>query len=177
MNVQVPGNHIDQLLRQTRMHHVQLSSMADLKANIVLTMSSVIITLSVPQAFKPEYRWPFLVLILFCLITVGLAAYSVMPKLRLWRRPLVPADPKSREFDLLFFGDFTRLSYQEFADEMEAVMNDPSRTYEVQVREIYALGEYLAKKKYRFLRLAYLTFGAGLAASVMVLLLMLASAA
>ena len=44
MNVLQSGNHIDHLLRQTRMHHVQLSSMADVKANMMLTLASLVIT-------------------------------------------------------------------------------------------------------------------------------------
>jgi hypothetical protein len=48
---------------------------------------------------------------------------------------------------------------------MEEVMNDPSRVYGAQVREIYLLGTFLAKKKYRFLRLGYLSFITGLFAS------------
>jgi hypothetical protein len=44
---------------------------------------------------------------------------------------------------------------------MEEIMNDPSRTYKAQVREIYSIGTYLAKKKYRFLKLAYILFLSG----------------
>ena len=44
-------------------------------------------------------------------------------------------------------------------------MSDPSRTYGAQVREIYLLGTFLARKKYRFLRLGYISFIAGLFAS------------
>jgi hypothetical protein len=49
------------------------------------------------------------------------------------------------------------------------MMNDPSKTYEAQVREIYTLGVFLAAKKYRFLRFAYLTFVMGLFVSVLLL--------
>ena len=35
----------------------------------------------------------------------------------------------------------------------------------MQVREVYTLGRFLAERKYRYLRLAYLAFIAGLAAS------------
>jgi hypothetical protein len=68
-------------------------------------------------------------------------------------------------FNLLFFGDFVRMPYADFEKSMEEILNDPSRAYEAQVREIYTLGLFLATKKYRFLRLAYLTFLSGLLAS------------
>ena len=172
MKIDQPGSHLDHMLRQTRQHHVQLSSMADLKANMLLTMSSVVITLAVPHILKPAFRWPLALLITFCLATIFLAAYAVMPKLPWSRRNQLRPDLKSPAFNLLFFADFTRLDYAEFEAAMEEVMNDPSRAYAAQVREVYTLGVFLATKKYRFLRLAYLAFLTGLFASGLVLLLM-----
>lgn len=171
MNINQPAAHLDHLLRQTRSHHAQLSAMADVKANMLLTMSSVVITLATPHLFKPDFKWPVLVLITFCLATVGLAAYAVMPKLPLSRKTRPHPDVKSPTFNLLFFGDFTRLDYAEFETAMEEMMNDPSRAYEAQVREVYTLGVFLATRKYRYVRLAYLSFITGLFASFVVLLL------
>ena len=54
MEIKQPGTHIDHMVRQTRMHHVQLSSMADMKANILLTMASVVFTLSVRYITEPQ---------------------------------------------------------------------------------------------------------------------------
>jgi hypothetical protein len=170
MKINQPGTHLDHMLRQTRMHHVQLSSMADVKANMLLTMSSLIITLSVPHILKPDFKWPLLVLIGFCLATVGLAAYAVMPKLPLSPKSQPPPDVHNPKFNLLFFGDFTRLGYPAFEAAMEEMMSDPSRTYEAQVRELYTLGSFLVTKKYRFLRLAYLSFITGLFVSFIVVL-------
>jgi len=74
----------------------------------------------------------------------------------------ITPDIQSQDFNLLFFGDFTRLSFSQFETAMEEIMNDHSRTYGTQVRELYTLGKFLANKKYRFLRLAYLSFITGL---------------
>lgn len=171
MKINQPGSHLDHMLRQTRMHHVQLSSMADVKANILLTMSSVVMTLSVPHVFQPDYRWAVIVLVVFCLLTIGLAVLSVMPKMPLSLKHDGRPDLENPSFNLLFFGDFTRLSYEDFEQAMEQIMNDPSLTYQAQVREIYALGMFLACKKYRFLRLAYLSFIIGVFTSFAVILL------
>ncbi|MES1194583.1 MAG: Pycsar system effector family protein, partial [Opitutus sp.] len=100
-----------------------------------------------------------------------LAAYAVMPKLPFSGRSAAPPEVRDPRFNLLFFGDFTGLSYAQFEAEMERVMNDPSAVYQAQVREIYTLGVFLAEKKYRFLRLAYTTFIVGLFASFATLLL------
>jgi hypothetical protein len=159
--VEKPGSHLDQLLRVSQAHLVQLSSMADMKANMLLTMSSVVMTLSLPQLLKDTHLWPLIILIAFCLLTIGLATYAVMPKMPLRQDDTMP-DINSMNFNLLFFGDFTRLTQPQFECSMAEIMSDHSRTYGAQVRELYLLGTFLAKKKYRFLRLAYLSFITGL---------------
>jgi Family of unknown function (DUF5706) len=165
MKINQPGGHLDQMMRQTRAHLVQLSTMADMKANMLLTMSSVVATLCLPQMFTRTIQWPLLLLVGFCLLTILLATYAVMPKLPISNKSAVRPDIQSPTFNLLFFGDFTRLSYGEFESAMEENMNDSSRTYQIMVREVYTLGVFLAKKKYRYLRLAYLSFITGLFAS------------
>lgn len=157
--IEKPGSYLDHLMRATQFHHVQLSSMADMKANMLLTMSSVVLTLCLPQVLNHSHLWPLYILISFCLITICLAAYAVMPKLPPASRQ-VP-DVHDPSFNLLFFGDFTRLSQAHFESAMEEVMNDHSRTYGTQVRELYLLGTFLVKKKYRYLHLGYLTFITG----------------
>ena len=158
-----PGSPFDHLMRAVQFHHVQLSSMADMKANMLLTMSSVVLTLCLPQVVIHSRLWPLYILISFCLLTICLAAYAVMPKLPPTGQPVPNLQDPS--FNILFFGDFTRLSQEQFENAMQEILNDPSRAYGAQVREIYLLGKFLAKKKYRFLRLGYISFITGLFAS------------
>ncbi|PIX45971.1 MAG: hypothetical protein COZ57_14025, partial [Armatimonadetes bacterium CG_4_8_14_3_um_filter_66_20] len=80
MNIQQPASHLDHLLRQTRMNQLQLSQMADVKANMLLTLASVVVTLCLRYLTDPLLRWTATVFILFSLLTVLLAAYAVMPK-------------------------------------------------------------------------------------------------
>lgn len=150
------------MLRQTRMHHIQLSTMADVKANGLMTISAIMLTFSAPFVVREQFRLAVLALIISCLLTIVLATFAVMPgtPLRLKKSP--PPDLQLPTFNLLFFGCFAPMSYQQFAAAMEDVLNDPSKTYEVQVREVYTLGVYLAAKKYRYLRLAYIAFVVGL---------------
>ncbi|RMF08702.1 MAG: hypothetical protein D6762_05055 [Candidatus Neomarinimicrobiota bacterium] len=171
MKIKVPSVHLDHMLKQTRNHHAQLSQMADVKANMLLTIASVVITISVPHLVDPNLRWAALVLILFCLATIVLSTYAVMPKIPVIYSPQLKKRPISDTFNVHFFGDFARLSYSEYADLMEDVLNDPDKTYESMVKEIYTLGVFLAKKKYRFIRLSYLVFILGFFASVITMVL------
>ena len=142
--------------------------MADNKANILLTSSLVVITLSVRYLGDDVLRWAAATLIAACLLTIALAAYVAMPQLRL-RPGKAPRTPDAR-FNLLFFGDFLRLGYEGFEEAMADTLRTPASTYRAQLKEIYLLGEFLEKKKFRYLRLAYFTLLLGLAlASLLVL--------
>lgn len=169
MEINKPAGHLDHLLRQTRMHHMQLSSMADVKANILLTMASVVITLSLRYISDPNLRWTAIVLMSFCLATIVLATYAVMPHLPYRIRKKSIADAHKDHFNLLFFGDFAGLSWEDYESEFQRIMNDPNEAYRVQIKEVYQLGVFLAKKKYRFVRLAYLSFIIGFLSSGAVL--------
>jgi hypothetical protein len=171
MNIIKPGAHLDHMLRTTRLHHVQLSTMADVKASMMLTISSVLITISAPHIWKPELKWAALVLMAFCFLTIILATYAVMPKLPVSLKSASPPDVSSPFFNILFFGDFVRLDYEDYESAMEDVLNDYNRTYQAMVRELYTLGMFLATKKYRFVRLSYISFIVGLFVSSVVLLL------
>ena len=165
MKIQQAGSHLDHMLRQTRIHHVQLSVMADLKANALMTIAAVMLTFSAPFIVGDQFRTAILLLMSFCLLTIVLAIFAVIPGTPLRaRKESVPAE-KASTFNLLFFGSFAALDYEQFEAAMEEMMNDPSKTYQAQVREIYTLGVYLARKKYRLLRWAYVAFIIGLFAS------------
>lgn len=156
MPINEPANYLDQLIRQTRAHHVSLSTMADQKANMLLTMSSVVLTLSLPHLNNPGLRHAVIALMTACLLTLILACYVVMPKLLFGKDKRPIADR-----NLLFFADFEDMSFEQYRQEMATILNNPAAAYDLQLQEIYRMGQYLAWKKYRFLRWAYVTFLAG----------------
>ena len=137
------------MLRQTRMHHIQLSVMADVKANALMTISAVMLTFSAPFIAREHFKHAVIVLMIFSLATIVLAMFAVMPSTPMRIKKFEPADVHQPNFNLLFFGSFVGMDYAQFEAAMEEMMNDPSKTYEAQVREIYTLGIFLAEKKYR----------------------------
>ena len=171
MRINQAGAHLDQMIRQTRNHHVQLSTMADTKANMLLTTATIVLTLSVSYITDDEIKWAAIILICFSLLTIFLAIYAVMPKVPVHAKTQKYEKFKKTNMNLLFFGDFIHLDYKEFEIGMEELLNDHSKVYEAQVKEIYTLGKFLAIKKYRYLRLAYICFVTGLFTSVGFILL------
>lgn len=158
-----PSGHLDQLFRQTRAYHAQLSQMADVKASMMFTLASVITTISIRYLEDPFLRWPVLVLISCSLVTIVAAAYAVMPKLNLKTKP----DLRNSHKNLLFFGTFANLDYDEWVAEVNPILHDPDRAYEAMLRDIYEMGVYLGRKKYRYIRVAYISFLMGLMLSTL----------
>jgi len=164
-----PGGHIDQMMRETRNHHYQLSALADRKAAMLLSVSAIVVPLTLRYLDDPILRYPAMTMILFCVLTIAQVAYASMP--RIFRAK--PPDPSSRLFNPMFFGDFAHLDYDEYLTHWETILSDPAHTYEAQVREVYVLGKYLAGHKYKYLRRGYLMFIAGSLISCLVWVVMM----
>ena len=168
MEIKQPAAHLDQMIRQTRAHHVSLSTMADRKANMMLTIASLMIPLSTGFLYDERSHLAAVTLIGFCVLTILMAAFAAMPKIKTGKKLDARVDLKETSSNLLFFGTFTRMSYPDYKDAMESMMNDANAVYETQVREIYTMGQYLAQKKYRFVQFSYLSFISGVLISSLI---------
>jgi hypothetical protein len=149
----------DAILRTTQQHHVQLSVMADTKANILITVSSIILTLILGKMTDPNLRAAMVTLAAFIFTALLLAVITVLPKYRPIR--IAPGAPLPEHFNLLFFGHFSELPKERYLLAMAEQMKADGSVYEAMARDIYGMGYYLAHFKYRFLRLSYLFFLGG----------------
>ena len=153
-------NTADVILRTAQQHHVQLSAMADVKANIIITVSSIVLTLSFGNMNDKDLRTSAITLTVFTMAALLLAILAVLPKYRPLR--LKGDAPLPPQFNLLFFGHFAELTRERFVAEVAKKMTTQGSTiYETMARDLYSLGYYLAHFKYRYLRLSYLFFLAG----------------
>ena len=141
-----PRSAVDYLLRTAQQHHVQLSVMADTKASILITVSSIVVTLSLSRSNDPQLAPALLTLAVSCVISLVLAIVAVLPNF---------SKPRGSR-NLLFFGHFATMTEEEFMKAMEQIVVQDNTLYEAIVRDLYSLGTYLHRKKYRFLRYAYL---------------------
>jgi len=156
---QVPERNTgDVILRTAQQHHVSLSTMTDTKANIIITVSSIVLTLSIGKLDQPELRTSVIVLMGFTLLALLLAILAVLPKYRPLRltSEVLPAN-----FNLLFFGHFAELTRERYLVEIARTMKPDGSIYSAMAHDIYSLGYYLAHHKYRYLRLSYLCFLTG----------------
>jgi hypothetical protein len=159
---QIPERNTgDVILRTVQQHHVTLSAMADTKASIIITVSSIVLTLSMGKLDQPDLRISVLTLTVFTLLALLLAILAVLPKYRPLRLTTTELPPN---FNLLFFGHFSELSRERFLAEVARSMQ-PGSVYPTMAKDIYSLGSYLAHHKYRYLRSSYLSFLTGFIAA------------
>lgn len=147
------------LVRTVLQGNITLSQMADQKANMVMGASFVVFTLSVGQLRAGTMMIPIALLATGALIAAIFAILAVLPKVTQVRGPVGEGD------NILFFGVFTHMSEQEFADRVINCLSTDEAAYRAMLRDIYQNGQVLQNKKYRYLGYAYRAFLAGLVIS------------
>lgn len=155
----------DYMLRAAQHHHVQLSAMADQKANIIIGFSSVILSVGITQLGSGPILWAVPVLTVFSGIALVFAVQAVTPRFRRQEHP-----DKQSTANPLFFGHFTELSLEEYEQEMEEILAEDAAIYRTVVRDIYQLGQLLKYKKYRYLAISYRFFWIGIVTALVALL-------
>lgn len=141
-------------LRTTQQHHVQLSMMADHKANMLIGATFIVFTLAIGQSRTGDLSIPLMILAVAAFASAGLAAIAVMPSF---------TPRKGGPTNLLFFGGFSDLSEEEFIDHLlNKEFESQESVYRAMLRDIYQMGIILGRKKYRFLGWAYRVFLFGL---------------
>ena len=143
---------VDVLLRTAQQQHMQLSQMADTKASILITVSSIVLTIALSRAGDPQLQAALLTLAFACLFSLVLAIIAVLPAF---------SKSKKRSRNFLFFGHFADMTEDEFMYAVEQMISTDEGVYEAAVRDLYSLGVYLFRKKYRFLRYAYVALLTG----------------
>jgi hypothetical protein len=160
---------IETMLRSSYRVHMDLTSLADTKSNIMISINGIIISIII-AALSPKIDtnpWllvPTAVLLLGCMVSVVYAVLSARP--RISKMPLDPSDIRSKPVNLLFFGNYVSLSRDEFEEGMTELMGDKEEMYRNMVRDIYGLGSVLSRK-FSLLRVSYNVFMVGLVAGIL----------
>lgn len=149
-----------QLVRNAQTMTLQLSQMADQKANMLMGATFVIFTLAVGQARAGGGMIaPLAVLALFAFIAALFAVLTVLPRAALRQGPV------DANANILFFGVFTRMSQEAFIDAVIDRLHDDETMCRAMLLDTYQNGQVLARRKYRLLGYAYRVMIAGLVLS------------
>ena len=163
---------IQTMFRVTYQNHIELSQLADNKANMLISINGLMTTVlaAVLAPRLEDASWlltPAIVLLIGCVPSLVFAVLALRPRLN--RTPVTVEQVRANAGNLLFFGQFSSMPLEDFNESMHALIDNPRLLQDHLIRQLWLMGQSL-KQKYRFLHIAYALFlvGVGGAGTVLV---------
>ncbi len=158
-----PERGIQTFYRVALRNHIKLSDIADTKANIMLSVNAIIISLVLSNLISKLDSNNYLIIptaifILFSAITMILAVIATRPNVT--QGEFTKKDVENKTVNLTFFGNFHKMELSEFEWAIEELLKDRNYVYNSLSKDLYFLGKVL-DRKYRILRITYTIFVAG----------------
>ena len=166
---------VDTMFRTTLSNHNNLSRYVDNKAHILLSVNAIIISISLSKIFPKldnpanvHLFIPTVILIGFSVASMICAILATRPSIT--KGSFTRKEVEEKKVNLLFFGNFYKMPYQDYNWAMNELMNDSEYIYNSMIKDLYHLGIVL-EKKYRLLRNTYNIFMSGIIISVIAFLI------
>lgn len=160
---------IETMFRNIMRTHVEFSAMADSKANIMISVNTIMISVVVGFLLRflndnPNYIVPTIILTFTNIITLVYAILVTRPKVTsgIFTREEV----HQKKSNLLFFGNFYNMKLDDFSWGMKSMMEDQEYLYDSMIKDFYYLGQVLGLK-YKHLRMCYTIFMYGIIISLL----------
>lgn len=164
-----PERGVETMFRISSTNHQRLSDMADNKAHIMISTTSIILSVILSILLRklednPHLIIPTLLLLIVCVVTMVFSILATRPSIP--EGVFTPEDISEKRVNLLFFGNFYRMSLNDYQNGMIKLMDDRDFLYGSLIKDVYAQGVVLGRK-YRLLRVAYNVFMFGIVAAVL----------
>ena len=165
-----PDRGIQTLFRVTLKNHITLSEIADTKANILLSVNAIIISVVlsnlIPKLDNPSNTYliyPTLIFLLFTVTSMVMAVIATRPNVGSGK--FSKDDVANKKVNLLFFGNFHKMKLIEYELALKELVKDKDYIYSSLTKDLYFLGLVL-HRKYKILRWTYSIFVIGIVVSV-----------
>ncbi|MCG7856315.1 DUF5706 domain-containing protein [Flavihumibacter sediminis] len=164
-----PERGIATMFRIMSENHINLSQMADSKANIMISVNTIVLSILVSVLlgklqYYPQFILPTFLLASSCLGAVVFAIFATRPNVT--KGYFSEEDIRHKKVNLLFFGNFFKMELPDYEWAMKEMMKDSEYLYGSMIKDIYYLGKVLARK-YHYLRISYNVFMFGLIIAVL----------
>ncbi|MEP5940388.1 Pycsar system effector family protein, partial [Maribacter dokdonensis] len=165
-----PQRAIQSLYRIELRNHIKLSDIADTKANILLSVNAIIISLLLanllPKLDSPSNSYliyPTVIFVLFSIASMIMSVLATRPKVD--NAEVVENDINKKDTNYLFFGNFHTMEIKDFKAKLRDIIKSKESIYDSLSMDLYYLGKVL-QEKYRLLRWTYTVFLVGIILSV-----------
>jgi len=159
------------MFRVALKNHMTLSNIADTKANILLSVNAIIVSLALsnllPKLDNPSNNYLILPTVIFIIFTVASIILSILAtRPNVTEGKFTKEDVANKKVNLLFFGNFHQMEINDFEWGISEMMKDRGYLYNSLTKDLYFLGLVL-NKKYKILRVTYIVFMMGIIISVL----------
>jgi len=165
------GKGVETMFRVTLRNHIQLSAIADTKANILLSVNAIIISVAlsnlVPKLDSSSnffLVYPTLILSIFSVASIVLSVLSTLPNIS--NTNVTKDSIRNNHTNLLFFGNFHKMNLKDFEWGINYLIENEEALYNSLTKDLYYLGIVL-KRKYSLLRITYTVFMIGIVISAL----------
>ncbi|SHI37521.1 Pycsar system effector family protein [Algibacter luteus] len=163
-----PERGIQTFYRVALRNHIKLSDIADTKANILLSVNAIIISLVLANLISKldtnaYLVYPTAIFTLSCVISMVLSIIATRPNIT--RGEFTKEDVANKDVNLTFFGNFHKMELKEYEWAVSELLKDKNYVYTSLTKDLYFLGKVL-ERKYRILRVTYTIFMIGMIVSV-----------
>lgn len=165
-----PDRGIQTFFRVSLKNHIKLSDIADTKANILLSVNAIIISLVLSNLISkldsPSNSYliiPTLIFTLSSVISMVLSIIATRPNVT--SGEFTKEDVEQKRVNLTFFGNFHKMELKEYQWAISELIKDKQYLYDSMTQDLYFLGKVL-DRKYRILRITYTIFMTGMIISV-----------
>jgi hypothetical protein len=172
-----PIRAVQTFFRANYRNHINLSAIADHKANIMISVNSILISVLISilsyrnmADTNPPVVLPVVIFLVTGLTSLIFAVLSARPKVTSFNQNVTSREEKRK--NIVFFGNFVHLNLGEYEEAMDALFRDGELMYGNLTRDLYFLGKVL-DKKYRYLTVSYNIFMIGFVATVVTFLILL----
>ncbi len=159
--------------------HINLSAIADNKANIMISVNAILISVMISvisyrnmTETNPAVLMPVVIFLVTGLTSLIFAVLAARPKVTTLVHAATPIEEAKK--NIVFFGNFVALDLERYEQVMDEVFKDSELLYGNLTRDLYHLGKVL-DKKYRYLSISYNIFMVGFVATVLTFLVVLFS--
>ena len=170
---EVPENRtaVDNILRVNHGNQMRLGLMADAKANIMITVASIVFSITIANLDNEVMKWPLLTFAVGSFFSLLFAIFAIIPSTDY---PKIAGsneiDRDSPLFNPLFFGHFAHLPIEEYKEDYANTLMTDDKVYDAMAGDIYGQGKVLALGKYKFLKWSYMSFLWGMVGAIIVFL-------
>ena len=163
---------VDNILRVNHGNQMRLGLMADQKANIMITVASIVFSITIANLDNEVMKWPLLTFVVGSFFSLLFAIFAIIPSTDYPKKKgSKEIDRESPLFNPLFFGHFAHLSIEEYKEDYAETLMTDDKVYDAMAGDIYGQGKVLALNKYKFLKWSYMCFLWGMSAAIVVFLI------